>query len=161
MMARYISGLLLLLTATQLFAQQPTQTVRGTVTDDASNEPLAYVSVSLQNTTFGNVTDSVGNFTINNVPVGRYNILVSRIGYESIVLKEIQVTSAKEVSLNIELKESLQAIGEVVVKPKVNKELPLNSMATAGAVRLDVEEASRYAGGFDDPARLVSAFAGV
>jgi hypothetical protein len=34
-------------------------------------------------------------------------------------------------------------------------------MATASARMLSVEEASRYAGGFDDPARLVSAFAGV
>ena len=38
----------------------------------------------------------------------------------------------------------------------------MNKMATTGArVALSVEEASRYAGGFDDPARLVSSFAGV
>ena len=37
----------------------------------------------------------------------------------------------------------------------------MNKMATTGARMLSVEEASRYAGGFDDPARLVSAFAGV
>ncbi len=34
-------------------------------------------------------------------------------------------------------------------------------MATTGARMLSVEEASRYAGGMDDPARLVSSFAGV
>jgi hypothetical protein len=34
-------------------------------------------------------------------------------------------------------------------------------MAIVGGRMLSVEEASRYAGGFDDPARLVSAFAGV
>ena len=34
-------------------------------------------------------------------------------------------------------------------------------MAVAGARMLSVEEASRYAGGFDDPARLVASFAGV
>ncbi len=37
----------------------------------------------------------------------------------------------------------------------------MNKMATTGARMLSVEEASRYAGGFDDPARLVSSFAGV
>ena len=161
MMLRYISGLFFLLAATQLFAQQPAQTIRGNIIDDASNNPLAHVSVGLQGAEFGTVTDSMGNFTILNVPIGRYDIKASLLGYEPVVLKEIQVTSAKEVFLNIALKESLIAIGEVIVKPKVNKELPLNSMATASAVMLSVEEASRYAGGFDDPARLVSAFAGV
>jgi hypothetical protein len=43
----------------------------------------------------------------------------------------------------------------------VNKELPLNEMALASARMLSVEEASRYAGGMDDPARLATAFAGV
>ena len=161
MILRYFSGLFLLLAATQLFAQQPTQTVRGNIVDVASNESLAYASVSLQSTTLGAITDSTGNFAIKNVLVGRYNIMVSLLGYEPVVLKEIQVTSAKEVVLNIALKESLIMIGEVVIKPKVNKELPLNSMATASAFMLSVEEAGRYAGGFDDPARLVSAFAGV
>ena len=37
----------------------------------------------------------------------------------------------------------------------------MNKMAVAGARMLSVEEASRYAGGFDDPARLVASFAGV
>ncbi|MDR0368535.1 MAG: TonB-dependent receptor [Bacteroidales bacterium] len=153
--------LLFLLLSVQLFAQQSTQTIRGNITDDASNEPLVYVSVNLQNTPMGSVTDSAGNFTIKNVPVGRYNIMASFVGYEPVVLREIQVTSAKEVFLNITLKESLLTLEEVVVKPKVNKEQPLNSMATVSAKMLSIDEAKRYAGGFDDPARLVSAFAGV
>ena len=161
MRLRYISGLCLLLVSVQLFAQQPVQTIRGTIIDDASNEPLAYVSVELQGTMLGAVTDDAGNFTIKNVPVGRCNIMVSFVGYEPVVLKEIQVTSGREVFLNIALKESVVVLGEVVVTPKVNKEQPINPMATVSAVMLSVEEASRYAGGFDDPARLVSAFAGV
>lgn len=144
-----------------LFAQQPTQTIRGTVIDEASNVPLAYATIGLENTTIGTVTDSLGNFTLKNIAVGRYNIIASSIGYEPVVLKEIQVTSAKEVVLNITMKESTTTLDEIVIRPKVNKEQPLNSMATVSARMLSMEEAKRYAGGFDDPARLVSAFAGV
>ncbi|MBK7637454.1 MAG: hypothetical protein IPJ13_26570 [Saprospiraceae bacterium] len=61
----------------------------------------------------------------------------------------------------IQLKENSVLLGEVVIKPHVNKEQPLNSMATVSARMLSVEEAKRYAGGFDDPARLASSFAGV
>ena len=52
-------------------------------------------------------------------------------------------------------------LDEVVVKPYVNKAQPLNNMALTGGRMLAVEEASRYAGGLDDPARLASSFAGV
>ena len=150
-----------LLFSLSLFAQQGTQSIRGTVIDNASNVPLPFVNVFIQNTNDGTTTDSLGNFTMQNISVGRYNIQVSMIGYEPFILKEIQVTSGKEVFLNISLKENVTSLAEVVVKPKVNKEQPLNSTATVSAKMLSVEEAKRYAGGFDDPARLVSAFAGV
>jgi len=142
-------------------AQQPTQSIRGTVIDNASNAPLPFVNIVIQNTNKGTFSDSSGNFILQNISVGRYNIQVSMTGYEPIILNEIQVTSGKEVFLNISLKENITSLAEVVVKPKVNKEQPLNSTATVSAKMLSVEEAKRYAGGFDDPARLVSAFAGV
>lgn len=160
-MLRTLSVLLYLLLPISLLAQQPTQSIRGTVVDEASNMPLAYVSVGLKNTVFGTLTDSAGHFTLPDVPVGRYDIAISLIGYEPVILREIQLTAAKEVFLNISMRENPTALDEVVVRPKVNKEQPLNSMATVSARMLSVEEAERYAGGFDDPARLVSAFAGV
>lgn len=160
-MMRTIPVLILLLLSAPLLAQQLTQTIRGTVIDEDSNVPLTYAAVGLQNTTIGTITDSLGNFTLNEVPIGRYDIFVSYIGYAPALLREIQVTSAKEVFLNITMKESSTSLDEIVIKPKVNKEQPLNTMATVSAKMLSVEEAKRYAGGFDDPARLVSAFAGV
>lgn len=50
---------------------------------------------------------------------------------------------------------------EVVVKAHVRKDRPQNTMATISARTFSVEEARRYAGGIDDPARMASAFAGV
>jgi hypothetical protein len=161
-MIKIFSVLILeLIITSDLSAQQPTQTIRGTVTDIASNVPLPYVSVVLLDTNFGTVTDSMGNFTLKSVIVGRYDLQVSMIGYEAFVLKEVQVSSGKEVLLNISMKENSISLSEVTIKPKVNKEQPLNSLATVSAKMLSVEEANRYAGGFDDPARLVSSFAGV
>ncbi len=139
-----------------------TQTVRGTVIDAASGYPIAYASVALLGKPgMGAITDSLGHFMIKNVPVGRHDIQASFVGYESSVFKEVLVTSSKEVFLNIPMKEAIQELSEVTVLPRLNKEQPLNKMATTGARMLSVEEASRYAGGMDDPARLVSSFAGV
>jgi hypothetical protein len=149
--------------STHLFAQQHTQSIRGTIIDVASGSPVTFASVVILNTNplLGTTSDDEGRFTITNVPIGRYDVQASFIGYEPVLLKEIQVTSGKEVLLSISMKESVTSLAEVVIFAKVSKEQPLNSSATVSAKMLSVEEAKRYAGGFDDPARLVSAFAGV
>lgn len=137
--------------------------IRGIVIDNSSGEPLeaSTVVVHSVNPPRGVMTDSKGEFVIENLPVGRYEIQASFMGYEPMIIREVMVSSAKEVNLTFSLKENLNQLGEVVVKPTVNKQEPINNLALASARMLSVEEANRYAGGFDDPARLVSSFAGV
>ena len=146
-----------------LLQAQPVGNIRGIVTDGASGQPLPYVTVIIVNSEpiIGTTTDLSGNFRLNALPVGRYDIQTSFVGYEPAIFKEIMVSSGKEAFVEIAMRENIQELGEVIVRAKVNKETPLNTMALAGARMLSVEEASRYAGGFDDPARLVTAFAGV
>ena len=141
---------------------QTMQTVRGSVYENATGAPLEFATVTVADATppIGTTTDSVGEFSMK-VPVGRHNIKVSYLGYEPVILKEMLVSSSKEMVLNIGMTESLTTLNEVVVTPHINKAEPLNNMAVTGGRMLSTEEASRYAGGMDDPARLVSAFAGV
>jgi hypothetical protein len=83
------------------------------------------------------------------------------VGYEPRYLRDLVVTSAREVVLNVELRESVTEMEALVVRPEMSKHQPINSMAVSSARQLSMEEASRYAGGFDDPARLAASFAGV
>ena len=142
---------------------KPTQTIRGVVADEASGQPIPYATVILLNTepTIGVTTDSLGRFKFESIPIGRYDIEVSSLGYESNITKEVLLISAKESFREIRLKEQVLQLDEVVVRPSISKEKPLNNMALAGGRMLSVEEANRFAGGFDDPARLASSFAGV
>ena len=146
-----------------LLLAQTTQTIRGIVQDIASESPLEFATVVVLNSNpyKGAVCDSAGQFVISGIPVGRHDIQASYMGYEPVIFKDILVTSSKEVYLEIQLKENLNFLEEVVITPKINKAEPLNNMSIAGGRMLSVEEASRYAGGFDDPARLASSFAGV
>lgn len=148
---------------TEIAAQQPKQCIRGTVSDNSSNSPIPFATVVILHSdpVLGVITDTAGNFRINNVPVGRYDIQVSFIGYEPSIIREVNVISAKETILNLSLKENSVTLKEVVVTPNVNKEQPLNALSTVSARMLSVDEAKRFAGGFDDPARLASSFAGV
>lgn len=137
------------------------QAVQGVVTDATSGEPLSYVTVKVLETKTGAITNEDGEFEITGLPVGRYTLEASYVGYIPTVVKEVLVSSSKDVSLDISIQENVSTLTDVVVRPHVNKEMPLNKMVLTGGRMLSVEEASRYAGGFDDPARLVTAFAGV
>lgn len=142
--------------------QKPTQTVRGIVVDAKTNTPLEYASVSLlEEPSLSAFTDSMGRFQIRHVPVGRYNIQTSFMGYHPNIINEVMVTSSKEVYMEIPVNEDVHTLSEVVIQPEVKKDRLLNPMAITGGRMISMEEASRFANGFDDPARLSSAFAGV
>jgi len=95
------------------------------------------------------------------VPVGRHTIVASYLGYEPSVIAHLQVTSGKEVVLEIELRESAITLDEAVIEAHADKSAVLNEMALISARGFSVEETSRYASSFHDPARMARNFAGV
>jgi hypothetical protein len=140
----------------------PVQTLRGTISDLDTRQPLPGVTVILaeSNPMIGSITDHNGNFMMNNIPVGRHNLQLSFIGYETAIINEILVTSGKESVVNVSLKASVTNLDEVTVR-FAQKGVANNSMAGISSRSFSVEEARRYAGGLDDPARLASSFAGI
>ena len=142
--------------------QKLTQTIRGIVVDSKTNVPIEYASVYIsEEPSLNGSTDSLGNFRISNVPVGRYNIQASFTGYHTSIISEVSVTSSKEVYVEIPMDENIQYLAEVLVKPEIKKDKTINPMAITGGRMISMEEAGRFANGFDDPARLSTAFAGV
>lgn len=154
---------LLFLMSFHMLIAQPGQVVTGIVTDKITSLPIQSASVSIVNSKplTSAVTDSSGAFILAHVPAGRYDIEVTFSGYHKRIVREVLVISGKQTQLAIELEEKVTELGEVVISTALNKQKPLNPFAAVSARMLSVEEASRYAGGFDDPARLASAFAGV
>lgn len=146
-----------------IYAQTLQQTIRGKVLDKNSQATLpgAHIVIKGTNPVLAASTDIDGNFRIPEVPVGRYTLEVTYIGYSPAVLPEVLAGSGKEVVLTIELTELVNKLDEVVIKSHVNKDKPLNNMAAVSARSFNVEETRRYAGGIDDPARLATAYAGV
>ncbi len=152
---------LLITTIFSATSQQHTQTIRGSVYDKINNESLPGATIIVMNSDplVGTVSDMDGNFALQKVPVGRHNLQISMVGYESFIISELLVSTGREIALNTGLIRHSVDLGEVVVR--VNKDVPLNSMTTLSSRQFTVEETNRYAGGMDDPARLASAFAGV
>jgi hypothetical protein len=141
--------------------QQPVQTIRGTVYDANSREPLYGANIILAELNKGTITDTDGTFILDNVPVGRYSLHIRFVGYDPILRPELLVSSGKEVVLDIAMQTAISDIEEVTVKPSARKDRTINSMANVSTRTFSVEEAGRYAGALDDPGRMAGNFAGV
>lgn len=148
-----------------LLSQNISQTVRGKVVDIESNTVLvgANIAVLINGEIRGSNTDENGIFKLTDIPVGRRDIEISYLGYESVIIKSILVTSAKEIVLNIEMEESIKVLETVEISAEntIDKSKPLNSFAAVSARTFSVEETSRYAAASFDPARMALNFAGV
>jgi hypothetical protein len=148
-------------TSTGLSAQKISQTISGKVFDNITNEPLPFATIIVKDTDplIGSVSDIDGNFILEKIKVGRHTIAFSMIGYDTYEIRELLLSSGQIITLNIGMQQSSTDLNEVVVR--ISKTTPINSMATLSSRQFTVEETQRYAGGMDDPARLVSSFAGV
>ena len=142
---------------------QITQTIRGTVIDKNTGVPLIGATVLLldHEPLLGTITDHQGYFNLAGVPVGRQGIQVDYLGYHRAVARNLDVTSGKAFTVNIEMEELVIMGEEAVVRAQSRKGQALNEMALVSARSFNMEEAERYAGSWGDPARLVANFAGV
>jgi hypothetical protein len=140
-----------------------TQTVKGIVVDEQSGNILQGITVAIDNTSqpIQTLTDVKGSFKIVQVPIGRQQLRVSAVGYEEALVPNIEVTSSKEVILEIRLKEKVKKMEELVIRSGRSKSKALNDLALVSARQLSTDEAFRYAGTRSDPSRMAQNFAGV
>lgn len=99
--------------------------VQGLVIDAKLNQPLPYVTVIIENnageTLTGGITDNEGNFKVNSLAEGTYNVKIQYIGYKP-YSKKIEITKSNP-SLNlgtIALEEDIASLDEVVVVAEVS-----------------------------------------
>ncbi|MCB9245074.1 MAG: carboxypeptidase-like regulatory domain-containing protein [Flavobacteriales bacterium] len=141
---------------------QSVQTVIGQVFDADSKEPLEGVTVTIEvagNVT-GTITDESGYFELNNIPIGRHNVKFEFVGYQPSTISNVIVTSGKQSALRVVLSEAENVLLEAVVRAK-DKASSNNDLVTVSSRSFDAEEAERYPGSRQDPARMAQNFAGV
>lgn len=90
----------------------------GEVKDAVTGEPLIGANVLIEGTSFGAATNLKGEFVILNLPPGRYNVKVSFIGYENLVIKDINIVVDQTTRLPIALNPQTITTDEVIVTAK-------------------------------------------
>lgn len=90
-------------------------TIRGTVSEEETGDPIYGVTVLVQGTSKGTTTDFDGKFELS-LPEGEYKLRISYISFTPVTIEEIEVES-NEVTIinNIILQKTVEEMEEVVV----------------------------------------------
>ncbi len=108
-----IALLIALLTTaiTLTFAQ--TGEITGIVTDEFTQEPVSFATISLEGTDIGLLTDENGKYTIKPLPSGEYTLLFSFPGYQGRKIQGINVTPDAIVSIDLKVSIDVMKIIDV------------------------------------------------
>ena len=112
---------ILALSASSLaYSQTKTDTtISGHVTDAKTGEHLPYITILLRGTNIGTQTSASGHYTLRNLPVGRFELVATSIGYKESIM-QIELKRGESYEANFLLEEGNLAIEEVVVSATRN-----------------------------------------
>ncbi|MCB0699580.1 MAG: TonB-dependent receptor [Chitinophagales bacterium] len=136
----------------------PVGVITGVVKDKQTQEPIPSVSISLEGTDMGTVTDIDGKFKIERIPPKTYNIRAKSIDYREKYVYNVVVTTGNSEVLNIELERNTINLNTVVIRSNPfakPAETPV-SLQTMSA-----QEIKSNPGGNFDISRVIQAFPGV
>ncbi|MDX5478763.1 MAG: carboxypeptidase-like regulatory domain-containing protein, partial [Cyclobacteriaceae bacterium] len=95
------------------FAQ--TGTISGKVTDSQTGEALPFCNVFINNSTMATTTDLDGNFILENIPEGDFEIGFSFIGYQALQ-KHASIKPGSKLTFNVSLVSLEQELSDVEIK---------------------------------------------
>ena len=144
-------------------AQVNSSTIKGMIIDQESGSPIAGATILLltPGTKKGAISNEAGTFRIEEVPVGRHTIRITMSGYTSQEKGNLQLVSGKELDIEVGLEEVMTTLEDVVITDEISRKTPANQMQTVSSRTFSIEEAGRYSGALQDPARMAQNFAGV
>ena len=116
----YLSIVFLFLVLSPItFPQEITGNIEGRVRDSTGN-PMQGINItvfskSLQGSK-GTTTNDLGYFRVLSLPIGDYNLRISTVGYNSIIIKDVKVHLGKTTSIGeVKLKQQPISLAEITV----------------------------------------------
>ena len=156
-MLKFHLFVLLLFSNFYLIAQNTGQLI-GRVLDQQTQLPIEGVTILLEDTTIGVVTDAEGYFNFREIPNQTYNLKISHLGYQSQTVYNIIVKTFGTPPLQVLLEESTNELEEIVVVQspfRTSVETPLSTQ-TFSAVEIET-----YPGGNNDITKVIQSMPGI
>ncbi|MCG8343305.1 MAG: TonB-dependent receptor [Chlorobiales bacterium] len=130
----FLSALMLIF----LFAPFPAEaadpgSLKGKITDKTDDEAVIGASVMLENTTLGAASDIEGNYMIQNIPAGTYQLKVNALGYAPF-FQTITINPGQTTTLNPQLDQTTVMASEIIVGAALYKQDRLEVPVTVSIV---------------------------
>lgn len=133
--------------------------IKGIVTDTQTKEPLAWVNISINGTRLGTATNEKGEYTIENIPSGVYQVVFRMIGYKIKMVRRVRVQSDKTTIIN----ETLTALPleMEMVSVTADREKPMAEQLAPSVRSIKARDVESLAGGVEDLFRAIQSLPGV
>ena len=145
MRKRVLFIFLILFATVKLNAQ--TGALKGKILDATTGEAIPFANVVVLrngNIIGGGVSDFDGNYTVKPIPVGKFTVKSSFIGYNTLQINDVVINNDKIRFLNLQMNSSNQEIDEVDVIAYTVPLIDKDNTSTGGTVTS--EEISKMAG---------------
>jgi len=141
-----------------LYAQSGTGSIAGTVRSKTDGETIPFAHIMLEPSGRSAVSDTTGNFSINGLKPGAYELRVSMVGFDQAVVRGIGVTAGLVKPVGVRLQPSVLMLDEIVVKTEPFKE---GIEVPAGLYSLVSAEIRRNPGSDNDISKVMRSLPGV
>jgi outer membrane receptor for ferrienterochelin and colicin len=135
--------------------------ISGTIVDKLTQKALANVSVNVEGTSIGSVSDTNGVYRITNVPLKSYNLSFSIVGYKTEIVYNLVINAGNEKNVNVELEPSKTSLDEVVIKANKRTAKAATLETPLSVQRLTTEEIKSNPGGNFDISKVIQTLPGV
>ena len=95
-------------------AMAQNNSVKGFVYEESTGEPMMFTNVYLKGTTFGGSTNENGYFNITRIPDGKYTLLITCVGYDTIS-EHISLSKGESFNKKYYLRETAQKLETVTI----------------------------------------------
>ena len=147
--------LILLAVCTSAFAQSK-GSISGKISDKSTNEDLIGANIFIVGTSTGASSDIDGSYSIRSLVPGRYQIRVSYISYQTMVVDNILIEAGKDTRVNVQLEPATTELNEIVVSAEALKSteaailnIQKNSLGIVDGVSAELIKKNNSADGTD------------
>ncbi len=113
----YILAMIVFLQSNPVFAGS-TGKISGTIVDAENGEAMVGANIYLENTALGASSNLDGHYIIQNIPQGKYTLIISVVGYAETHIKDVQVLADKTTKIDAAIKTEILKTDAVVVQAK-------------------------------------------
>ena len=100
-----------------LHGQAQTGTIRGFVYEKETGEAVIFTNVYLRGTMYGAATDVNGYFAITKIPPGKYTLMVTYLGFDSLLM-DVSIAADQILTKKLFLNKGSYTLGQVQISAK-------------------------------------------